>query len=447
MSVAQMSEHHKGHSRAKTTSAYDVDAFREKAPTGTHCLKRKEMSVEEVFVVVKYDYLAQEDQELTIKKNERLRLVDDSKNWWKVVNEQQRVGFVPSNYVRKESFVDKAKGTLKGLGKTNKSKGKLPDFAPPSPQTSFAADSSSPNRFRPVLASKSNGNHHHLQSEKMTSTAVAKYSYEPQREDELRLTKGDIVTVLEKSSDGWWRGMCSGREGWFPSNYIEESTVAAPTISLNGNGNAAFKNPVAASPPTSVSPKVLEVVITLYAFEAQNNMELSFKKGERLEVVDHPAHDPEWWKARNSLGDVGLVPRNYIQVIEWEPQSAGNGVQAPAATSSSRWNNLGGPYAHQPWYYGRLTRDQSDGELNARGIDGDYLVRDSESNPGDYSISLKAKSRNKHFWVQVDTTTGQFKIGNRTFTSMDSLLQHYTTSPIFSSDQERLFLVKPLPRN
>lgn len=36
------------------------------------------------FVVVKYDYIAQEDQELSIKKNERLRLLDDSKNWWKV---------------------------------------------------------------------------------------------------------------------------------------------------------------------------------------------------------------------------------------------------------------------------------------------------------------------------------------------------------------------------
>ena len=38
-------------------------------------------------------------------------------------------------------------------------------------------------------------------------TAVAKYSYEPQREDELRLTKGDVVDVLEKSSDGWWKGV------------------------------------------------------------------------------------------------------------------------------------------------------------------------------------------------------------------------------------------------
>jgi hypothetical protein len=39
---------------------------------------------DDVFVVVKYDYTAQEEQELTIRKNDRLRLLDDTKNWWKV---------------------------------------------------------------------------------------------------------------------------------------------------------------------------------------------------------------------------------------------------------------------------------------------------------------------------------------------------------------------------
>jgi hypothetical protein len=107
---------------------------------------------------------------------------------------------------------------------------------------------------------------------------------------------------------------------------------------------------------------------------------------------------------------------------------------------------LSGPYALQPWYYGRITRDQSDAELNARGVEGDYLVRDSESNPGDYSISLKGNIRNKHFWVQVDKQTGSFKIGNRTFKSMEQLIQHYSQSPIFSADNEKLYLVKPLRR-
>lgn len=57
--------------------------------------------------------------------------------------------------------------------------------------------------------------------------------------------------------------------------------------------------------------------MTLYSFDAQNTEELGFKKGEKLDIVDHPAHDPEWWMARNQLGQMGLVPTNYIEVISF----------------------------------------------------------------------------------------------------------------------------------
>ena len=48
--------------------------------------------------------------------------------------------------------------------------------------------------------------------------------------------------------------------------------------------------------------------------QAQNDTELSFNKGDRLEVLDRPANDPEWYKARNQCGQIGLVPSNYLQV-------------------------------------------------------------------------------------------------------------------------------------
>lgn len=429
-------------------------------------------------MVVKYDYTAQEDQELSIKKNDRLKLIDDSKNWWKVISEDNVVGFVPSNYVRKESFVDKAKGTIKGLGKPSKSKPKLPDFNQSGGQVSYNPSSSEQTSARPALAAVSgngvfeNGSDRCIMAGSISS-AVAKYSYEPQREDELRLVKGDIVSVIEKSSDGWWKGQCRGETGWFPSNYIDESppnTFSSLKVTNEiGNGMQKMSS---GSIVSSSSQRILEVVTTLYAFDAQNAEELSFRKGERLEIIDHPAHDPEWWKARNSKGCTGLVPTNYIKVIEQNPPASGdsflnsiasndrrnmvastnvNGFSSISSKDSSPSKtvpSLSGPYASQPWYYGRLTRDESDAMLNMRGVDGDYLVRDSESNPGDYSISLKGTGRNKHFWVQVDTVSKTFKIGTRTFSTMDALLSHYMSSPIYTNDKtnERLFLVRPLPR-
>ncbi|VDO56775.1 unnamed protein product [Onchocerca flexuosa] len=115
----------------------------------------------------------------------------------------------------------------------------------------------------------------------MISQAVAKYPYEPQREDELRLCKGDVVTVLEKSSDGWWKGKCREQMGWFPSNYIDESPPNTfPTSKNNieiGNGFSKPNNGLLMLP----LQRVLEVVVALYSFEAQNAEELSFYKGKQ----------------------------------------------------------------------------------------------------------------------------------------------------------------------
>ena len=83
-----------------------------------HSFNMKSKMTEEVIVIAKFDYMAQQDQELDIKKNERLWLLDDSKSWWRVRNATNKTGFVPSNYVerknsaRKASIVKNLKDTL-----------------------------------------------------------------------------------------------------------------------------------------------------------------------------------------------------------------------------------------------------------------------------------------------------------------------------------------------
>lgn len=55
-------------------------------------------------------------------------------------------------------------------------------------------------------------------------TAVVKYNYQAQQADELSLTKGTRILILEKSNDGWWRGQSGNNVGWFPSNYTTEDS-------------------------------------------------------------------------------------------------------------------------------------------------------------------------------------------------------------------------------
>ncbi len=77
---------------------------------------------EEVIVVAKWDYTAQQEQELDIRKNERLFLLDDTKTWWRVRNASNQTGYVPSNYVERKNSLKKGslvKNIKDTLGKKN----------------------------------------------------------------------------------------------------------------------------------------------------------------------------------------------------------------------------------------------------------------------------------------------------------------------------------------
>uniref|UniRef100_A0A0K0EPI4 Chloride channel protein n=1 Tax=Strongyloides stercoralis TaxID=6248 RepID=A0A0K0EPI4_STRER len=383
----------------------------------------------EAFVIVKYNFEATGPNELSIRKNQRLRLIDDSRDWWKVQDENNATGFVPSNYVKREKGPDSEDTML--INKHSNFKSLIEDKNSNHNSTSSRSSSDPSNLIKTSgkFIDKNN-----LVSPMITvdsyriSYGIALYPYEPQRDDELKLSKNDFVEILEKSQDGWWKGRCGNAIGWFPSNYIDEQERI---------------------PNVGGPEKILEIVEALYNFTAQNEEELSFEKGELLEILDHPEHDPEWWLARNSRNKTGLVPINYIKVKEAYPKGSlfnFSGLEHKLLTQIK--NDTSIKFTNLSYYYGKISREVAEGHLNSRGVEGDFLVRDSESNPGDYSISLKGNKRNKHFWIQFDKTSNTYKIGQRTFLSMELLIEHYKSHPIFSSEttNEKLFLVKPLPK-
>ncbi|CAB3230308.1 unnamed protein product [Arctia plantaginis] len=364
------------------------------------------------YVVAKYDYAAQGAQELDLRKNERYLLLDDSKHWWRVQNARSQSGYVPSNYVKKEkpSLFDSIKKKVK-KGSGSKT---LPSNSSPVRGASGAGGEAGARRIEPADA---------------LGTAVVKYNYQAQQPDELSLTKGTRILILEKSNDGWWRGQYQGHTGWFPSNYTSEE----------GDN----EDPVHTY---AMAENVLDIVVALYSFTSNNEQELSFEKGDRLEIIERPPSDPEWYRARDSRGHVGLVPRNYLQELAdylTQPYSDGEGARGgPTPGGPATSASLAG----RAWYYGAITRTHCDALLNQHGHDGDFLIRDSETNVGDYSVSLKAPGRNKHFRVHVEGSL--YCIGQRKFPTLDQLVAHYQRAPIYTNKQgEKLYLVRPLPRD
>ena len=287
-----------------------------------------------------YDYTATQTEELSIKKDEKLTILDDSKTWWQVENSRHESGYVPSNYVKrakKEGFLGKLKRPKE---KDNPENGTITQ-----PGEYFVPQD--------VLSG--------------LETVVAKFSFQPQHDDELALKKGDKIKVLEKQGDGWWKGRVGKNEGWFPSNYIqveeENSQPAKPAV----------KKPI------------IHKVKTLYNFDPKNPEELNFKKDEILDIIDKPDDDPEWWLARKQDGTSGLVPRNYIVIVDSEgeaPTSSSDptiaqGSQQPVKVILPEHRKL--PFSNEKWFWGKITRGHAEKMLNKNAADGDFLVRVSET--------------------------------------------------------------------
>lgn len=222
--------------------------------------------------------------------------------------------------------------------------------------------------------------------------AIAKYAYSAQQPDELNLSKSERVMVLEKSSDGWWKGRKDNNEtGWFPSNYVKEEGE----IDTN-----AYSSPAEAE--EAQNNIVIDTVVTVYPFSSSNREELSFNTNETLEILEKPTVDPEWWRARNQVGELGLIPRNYVRSLASKdsgythtPQSQSDcsistsqGGASSSRTSSSTTGgggvrakyNVVGPFSGNDWFWGNISRADAEQMFNQYAENGDFLLRISETN-------------------------------------------------------------------
>lgn len=297
-----------------------------------------------------YDYQARDPEELSIRKNENLVVVDSSGSWWKVQNDGGKAGLVPSNYVKKVSEqaalqqAPPAASQQPGGGRTNLSNREEPGHM----------------YHQPDLMMPRNG------PASLNIRAVAKYKYLATREDELGLEKGDEVIVMEKEADGWWRGRNGARIGWFPFNYVEEVGE-----SVEDQREKAF----------------ICGVVALYSFNSGNPEELAFQKGDLLDIIDQPSDDPDWWEARKADGSTGLVPRNYVEVVhEAEPVfGAGHASQRPMAGGPllASGGRPPPPFVHEQWFHGRVARRDAEAVLNEYAQNGQFIVRESETKASD----------------------------------------------------------------
>ena len=78
-------------------------------------------------------------------------------------------------------------------------------------------------------------------AKKPIERAKVTFDYEPENPDELKLTVGDILIVINKEEEGWWEGELKGKTGMFPSNFVEvlpsAEELPAPVVRIQKLGD------------------------------------------------------------------------------------------------------------------------------------------------------------------------------------------------------------------
>ncbi|ESN92347.1 hypothetical protein HELRODRAFT_89619 [Helobdella robusta] len=96
------------------------------------------------------------------------------------------------------------------------------------------------------------------------------------------------------------------------------------------------------------------------------------------------------------------------------------------------------------WYHGPITRQEAESRLrNER--EGSYLIRNSESNRLDYSLSIKSSNGCVHLKI-VTNHEGRFILGqcSQPFASVPKMIQYYTLNKLPIKGAEHMSLTFPV---
>ncbi|XP_034503473.1 sorbin and SH3 domain-containing protein 2 isoform X16 [Ailuropoda melanoleuca] len=137
------------------------------------------------------------------------------------------------------------------------------------------------------------------EKEKLPAKAV--YDFKAQTSKELSFKKGDTVYILRKIDQNWYEGEHHGRVGIFPISYVEK--LIPP------------EKAQPARPPPPAQPGEIGEAIAKYNFNADTNVELSLRKGDRVILLKRV--DQNWYEGKiPGTSRQGIFPVSYVEVVK-----------------------------------------------------------------------------------------------------------------------------------
>ncbi|XP_066236296.1 sorbin and SH3 domain-containing protein 2 isoform X14 [Saccopteryx leptura] len=253
---------------------------------------------------------------------------------------------------RKRRKSEPAVGQPRGLGdprasRTSPGRADLPgpsailtqSFVSSSPSSpSRAKDRESPRSYSSTLTDlgRSAPRERRGTPEKEKLPAKAVYDFKAQTSKELSFKKGDTVYILRKIDQNWYEGEHHGRVGIFPISYVEKLTPP--------------EKAQPARPPPPAQPGEIGEAIAKYNFNADTNVELSLRKGDRIILLKRV--DQNWYEGKiPGTTRQGIFPVSYVEVVKRNPPKGAEDYPDPPiphSYSSDRIHSLSSNKPQRP---------------------------------------------------------------------------------------------------
>uniref|UniRef100_A0A0N5BRA8 SH3 domain-containing protein n=1 Tax=Strongyloides papillosus TaxID=174720 RepID=A0A0N5BRA8_STREA len=149
--------------------------------------------------------------------------------------------------------------------------------------------------------------------------AVVRYSYIPQENDELSLTPGEIIKVLDKGEDnGWLYGSINGVKGVFPDSYIEKISDIQENIDHKRRTPSESGSTTSSNHYNNISiENEMDIALVAFDYTASRDDELTLKKGDKIQILDRNNIEEGWFKGKHlTTNRIGVFPANFTKYRE-----------------------------------------------------------------------------------------------------------------------------------
>ncbi|XP_076967897.1 tyrosine-protein kinase HCK isoform X3 [Tamandua tetradactyla] len=174
--------------------------------------------------------------------------------------------------------------------------------------------------------------------------------------------------------------------------YVPDPTSSQRGLSKNSN-----------LPEPSEAGSEDTVVVALYDYEAIHHEDLSFQKGDQMVILEESG---EWWRARSlATKEVGYIPSNYVARVD--------------------------SLETEEWFFKGISRKDAERQLLAPGnVLGSFMIRDSETIKGSYSLSVRDYDPQhgdmvKHYKIRTLDCGGFYISPRSTFNTLQELVAYY----------------------